>query len=95
MATETPEKPQDMRLRMLRTVEATHQHGTAAAAAQALHVSTSAVSRTTTLVQMGKACAPMAATVEMSAPRPEAPVGSLALKHSTQAGAPLSCSRGA
>ena len=51
MATETPEKPQDMRLRMLRTVEATHQHGTAVAAAQALHVSTSAVSRTIRLAE--------------------------------------------
>lgn len=51
MATEPPEKPQDMRLRMLRIVEATHQQGTAVAAAQALHVSTSAVSRTLRLAE--------------------------------------------
>lgn len=46
MTKETPAKLLDGRLRMLRIVEATHQGGTAAAAAQALHVSTSAVSRT-------------------------------------------------
>lgn len=46
MTKDMPEKPLDGRLRMLRIVEATHQSGTAVAAAQALHVSTSAVSRT-------------------------------------------------
>ena len=41
-----PHNPELTRLRALRTVEATHEAGSAAEAAQALHVSTSTVSRT-------------------------------------------------
>lgn len=41
-----PDKHAPTRLRALRTVEATHEAGSAAVAAQALHVSTSTVSRT-------------------------------------------------
>jgi hypothetical protein len=37
-------------------------------------------------VTTGSACAPIAATVAMSPARPPAPLGSLALKHITQAG---------
>ena len=46
----------------------------------------SAVSRITMLVTTGSACAPIAAMVAMSPASPPAPLGSLALKHITQAG---------
>ena len=50
------------------------------------------VSRITMLVTTGSACAPMAAMVDTSPARPPAPLGSLALKLITQAGAGCSCS---
>ena len=53
---------------------------------------TSAVSRITMVVTTGSACAPIAAMVAMSPARPPAPLGSLALKLITQAGAAGSCS---
>jgi LysR family transcriptional regulator of gallate degradation len=46
LESDMPEKAPGMSLRALRVVEATHQGGSAVAAAQVLHVSTSAVSRT-------------------------------------------------
>jgi hypothetical protein len=52
---------------------------------------TSAVSRMTMEVTMGSACAPIAAMVDTSPARPPAPLGSLALKHITQAGGGGSC----
>jgi hypothetical protein len=52
---------------------------------------TSWVSRITMLVTTGSPCAPIAAIVAMSPAMPPAPLGSLALKLITQAGAACSC----
>ena len=63
---------------------------TTTSASSAWWSKTSAVSRITMLVTTGSACAPMAAIVATSPASPPAPLGSLALKLITQAGAEAS-----